>query len=183
MSLSSEQCTTDVANDARDCDPQLQAVLLAHEQSLAHTEYTVAVEECRWPSQIQVPLPVPFVDDRGTIQNLLLNGCKSVASITSKRGSVRANHFHREDLHYAEIAYGRVLYFERAVGSKEIPEPVEFTAGQMFFTPPMREHAMLFAEDTKIYTFAKRVRTHEEHEKDVVRVDFITPAIAAEYVR
>lgn len=150
---------------------------------MTHDEYTTAVDEGRWPSDPRVPLPAPFRDQRGAIQNLLLKPHRSVAVITSTRGSVRACHWHRTDWHYAFVASGRVLYFEREVGSKSIPTPHEFGPGEMFFTPPEREHAMLFVDDTTILTFAKNVRSHEEHEKDLVRVEFITPEIAREFVR
>ena len=159
-------------------------------QDQAHQEYTTAVDEWRWPSAIQVPLPEPFVDDRGKIQNLLLTGCNGVALIESKRGSVRANHAH-SDGHYAYVVSGRVLYFERDAGSKEIPEPISFGPGDEFFTPPVREHAMLFAQDTVIITLrvdarekdgVKRIRTPAEHEKDLRRVELITPDMVARYL-
>lgn len=151
--------------------------------STTHEEYTTRVDNEDWPGRVSVPLPEPFVNDAGVIQNLLLKKVQSIAAITSKRGSVRAQHYHREDFHYAYVASGRVLYFERSVGATSIPKPMEFGPGEMFFTPPMVEHAMLFAEDSLILTFAKRVRSHEEHEKDVVRVPFLTPEIVSEYVR
>ncbi len=68
---------------------------------------------------------------------------------------------------------------ERSVGDTGIPTPVVFRRGDMFFTPPMKEHATVFLEDTTIITMAKNVRSHEEHEADLVRVVFVTPSIAA----
>lgn len=148
-----------------------------------HDEYTTAVDEGRWPTDPKVPLPAPFVNENGTIQNLLLKQCKSVTSIISKRGAVRANHYHRTDWHYTYVVSGRVLYFERAVGQTTILPPKEFGAGDMYFTPPNLEHSMLFLEESVVLTFAKNVRTHEEHEADLVRVpDFITPSVAAGYL-
>jgi hypothetical protein len=151
--------------------------------SLTHDEYTTAVDEGRWPDDPAVPLPEPFVNENGSIQNLVLKPLKSVAVIDSRRGAIRASHFHKTDFHYTFVAKGRVLYFERNIGSTEIPKPRVFIAGDMFFTPPMREHAMLFAAESTVLTFAKNVRSHEEHEADVVRVQFITPEIAAEYLK
>lgn len=124
-----------------------------------------------------VPLPEPFRNENGAIQNLLTMPCRTVTAIESKAGAIRANHYHRTDWHYAYVVRGRVSYYERAIGSTEIPEPTVFRAGEMFFTPPMREHAMRFEEDSTIITMAKNARTHEEHEADVVRVDFIKPGV------
>lgn len=149
----------------------------------AHERYTTNVDKGRYPQDVQVPLPAPFANAAGEIQNLLLKPVQSVARIESVKGAVRANHWHRTDFHYAFVESGKVLYFERDVGCTTIPEPITFGPGEMFFTPPAREHAMLFAKDSVIFTFARRVRNHEEHEADVVRVAFITPEIAAEWVR
>ena len=129
-----------------------------------------------------VAIPEPFADERGTITNLLLTPITSVAEIQSKRGSVRANHWHRTDFHYAYVVLGKVVYFERDIGSKDIPEPTTYASGQMFYTPPMREHAMLFTEDSVIMTFAKNSRDHDSHEADVVRVEFVTPEVAAKHL-
>lgn len=145
-------------------------------------EYTAAVARGEFPTDPRVPLDDRFEDARGVITNLLLEGCQSVAVIESKKGTVRANHLHATDWHFAYVASGSVYYFERAQGVKEIPTPTLFRAGQMFFTPPGVEHAMLFADVSTILTFARNVRTHDNHEADLTRVQFITPEIAAQYV-
>lgn len=123
-----------------------------------------------------------FTDERGTISNILFKETQSIARIWSKRGAIRANHIHRTDWHYTLLESGTVLYFEREIGSKVIPEPTAFGPGTMFFTPPVREHAMLFAQDSVIYTFARNVRSHDNHEADLERVDFITPGLAADFL-
>jgi dTDP-4-dehydrorhamnose 3,5-epimerase-like enzyme len=149
---------------------------------MTNEEYTKAVDAGIWPNTPDVPLPEPFADERGNITNLLFTPINSVADISSVRGSVRANHYHRTDWHYTLVSSGKVAYFEREIGSTEVPEPRIYGPGQMFFTPPMREHAMLFLEDSLILTFAKNVRNHENHEADVVRVEFVTPAVVDKYL-
>lgn len=142
---------------------------------MTNDEYTARVAAGDYPVTSYVPHEPAFSDTRGTITNLLLTPLNSVAILTSKRGTVRANHYHRTDWHYAYVISGRVAYFERDVGAQKIPTPTVFVPGQMFFTPPMREHAMVFAADTVIMTFARNVRSHDNHEADVVRVEFINP--------
>jgi dTDP-4-dehydrorhamnose 3,5-epimerase-like enzyme len=149
---------------------------------MTNDEYTKAVDHGAYPATPDVPLPAPFADERGNITNLLLTPINSVADISSVRGSVRANHYHRTDWHYALVSSGKVAYFERAIGSTDIPTHRIYGPGQMFFTPPMREHAMLFLEDSLILTFAKNVRNHENHEADLVRVEFVTPEVASKYL-
>jgi quercetin dioxygenase-like cupin family protein len=157
--------------------------MIQTDETREHEKYTTAVDEGRWPRDAAVPLPTHFENESGKIQNLLLKPVKSVAAIESVKGSVRANHLHKTDWHYAYVVSGKVLYFEREAGNLNIPQPRAFGPGEMFFTPPGVEHAMLFAEESVIFTLAKNVRSHEEHEADLVRVSFITPEIAREYVR
>jgi dTDP-4-dehydrorhamnose 3,5-epimerase-like enzyme len=152
------------------------------EKDKAHDEYTTAVNEGRFPEGNAVPLGDPFVNQNGFIENLLTKPNNHVSHIFSHKGTVRANHWHKTDWHYAYVVRGKILYFERPVGSTEVPEPQVFTARQQFFTPPNREHAMLFAEDTDFITMARNVRLHEQHEEDVVRMSFVTPELAAKFL-
>lgn len=154
-------------------------------QTRTNQQYVDAVDAGIFPTDTpRVPIEDSFVDARGSIRNLLLceRGFSSVAEIKSKRGTVRANHYHKTDWHYTYVASGMVLYFERAVGDKKLPEYQIFGAGEMFFTPPMREHAMVFAKDTTILTFAKNVRNHEQHEADLVRVVVVDQATVNQIV-
>lgn len=127
---------------------------------------------------MKVELPESFVDARGVIQNLLELGSvdvpvRGVAVITSKAGTVRSNHYHRTDSHFLFVVSGSCEYFERAVGETEIPKPITYRAGEMFWTGPMREHAVRFLEDTVLLSLSPRPRDHGSHEDDVVRVQFI----------
>ena len=45
--------------------------------------------------------------------------------------------------------------------------------GQLFYTPPMVEHAMKSLEDSVFYTFAKLDRDQAHYESDVVRVTLV----------
>jgi dTDP-4-dehydrorhamnose 3,5-epimerase-like enzyme len=49
------------------------------------------------PDQVIVPLESSFTDDRGVIQNLLERDTSSTVIIASKRGAVRANHYHKTE--------------------------------------------------------------------------------------
>jgi quercetin dioxygenase-like cupin family protein len=149
---------------------------------MTNIEYTEAVARGEYPEDRRVPIDHAFQDERGAIDNLLLNGCTSVAAIYSKRGSVRANHWHKTDDHYTYVVKGTMFYFERPVGERGEGLRIAVGPGEMFYTRPGVEHAMLFASDSVILTFAKKKRDHESHEADVVRVEYITPEIAEMYV-
>ena len=132
-------------------------------------------ERREWPQSVVVPLPSAFADARGEILPLVDVPMKSCVLISSKKGSVRANHYHRTDWHYCYVLSGCIDYYHRAVGAKAPPQKVTIGAGQMFFTGPMIEHAMVFAEDTVFLAFGRNSRAQEVYEADVVRVDPIQP--------
>lgn len=119
----------------------------------------------------------PYESPAGVIDNLRHGGYGGTVSVLySKAGSVRARHWHRHDDHILYIVSGELEYYERAIGSTECPAAQHFYAREMFYTPPEREHAMRFVKDTVMVSISSKSRTHEEHEKDVVRVEFKLPS-------
>jgi uncharacterized RmlC-like cupin family protein len=100
---------------------------------------------------------------------------ESCVLITSKKGTVRANHYHQTDWHFCYVLSGVIEYYYRPHGSNENPKMVIITAGQMFFTPPLVDHAMVFPEETSFLTFGRNSRSQEVYESDVVRIPPINP--------
>ncbi len=128
-------------------------------------------EKKRWPKDVIVSLADPFVDARGAIQPLVDEDMKSCVLISSKQGTVRANHYHKTDWHYCYVLKGLIEYYHRPTGSDAAPEKVTVEAEQMFFTPPMVDHSMVFPEDTVFITWGRNSRLQEVYEADVVRID------------
>lgn len=120
-----------------------------------------------------VPRGSTYVDDRGEIAKLFDThlAIGSVSLITSKKGSVRAQHFHKETgWHYCYVIKGAIRYLERPVGSKAAPRASVFVDGDVFFTPPQVEHAMEFLEDTEFLCLSGNERSQEAYEADLVRL-------------
>ncbi len=136
-------------------------------------------ERARWPTSVIVPLHPPYTDSRGEIQPLVDMDMKSCVLISSRTGAVRANHYHRTDWHFCYVLSGSIEYYHRPVGSTAEPARVTIKAGQLFFTPPMVEHAMVFPEDTVFLTLGRNSREQEKYEDDVVRIDPIEPRSSA----
>jgi hypothetical protein len=111
-----------------------------------------------------------FVDARGEILNLLDVPTTSIAVITSVKGAVRGNHFHKTDAHYCWLQRGGLIYAHRPVGSTQPPTQWRITPGQIFYSPPMHEHVMVFTEDSVMFAFAKHDRHSETYEADTVRI-------------
>jgi len=132
-------------------------------------------EKASWPKQPKVPLEKPFTDIRGVLQPLVDEMMKSAVMIESKKGSLRANHYHKTDWHYCYVISGTMEYFHRPTGSDKEPERLLVRAGEMVFTPPMVDHAMKFPEDTVFLTLSRNPRNQMAYESDVVRVEVVDP--------
>ena len=127
-------------------------------------------EKLSFPSEIKLKLESPFVDARGSIQPLVDVSMESCVLSHSKKGSQRANDFHRTDWHYCYVLAGEIEYYSREVGSDSPPQITRISKGEMFFTGPMVEHTMVFLEDTDFLTFGRNSRAQEVYEADIVRI-------------
>lgn len=121
-----------------------------------------------------------FVDARGGITKLLDDGkttIKSVLLITSKKGTIRANHYHKTDSHYVYMLSGLMEYVEAPMVQGEIDrtrqEAAVLEAGDMIFSPSLIAHAMRFLEDTSWVVLATNSRRQADYEADTVRVPLI----------
>ena len=132
-------------------------------------------ERATWPKTVIVDMERPFADARGSIQPLVDLPMESCVLIESKKGTVRANHYHKTDWHFCYVLKGRIEYYHRPQDSAATPEMVAVDQGQLFFTPPQVEHAMVFTEDTAFLTFGRNSRAQDVYEADVVRVPPINP--------
>lgn len=124
-----------------------------------------------------VSLPMPFTDARGSIQTLVNGGVHAVQIITSKAGSVRANHYHLADAHHMYVVSGKMRYVERPVEEGAETRWTIVSAGQMIYTPAMMEHAVEFLEDTVFLNLTCQSRAQEDYETDLVRVSLIEPKL------
>lgn len=138
-------------------------------EEMKNKEYSDLVDVGEYPTDRLVPLDEPFVDDRGSIKNLLNASVSGAAVIISKAGTVRSNHYHKTDWHYLYVVSGSMEYYERSVNEKFVVKPLIVSAGQMVFTPPMTVHKTVFLEDTVLISLSRRNRDHNSHEEDVIR--------------
>lgn len=127
-------------------------------------------EQKQWPSEVIVALEKAHADQRGEIQPLVDLPMESCVLIRSKKGTVRANHYHQTDWHFCYVLSGSIEYHHRPHGSSGKPEKVLVKTGQLFFTPPLVDHAMVFPEDTVFLTLGRNSRAQEVYEADVIRI-------------
>jgi dTDP-4-dehydrorhamnose 3,5-epimerase-like enzyme len=95
---------------------------------------------------------------------------RSAVLISSKKGTIRANHVHHTDWHYCYVLKGSIEYHYRPEGSREEPLKVVIGEKQMFFTPAGVEHAMVFLEDTDFLCLGRNSREQDSYEADITRI-------------
>ena len=120
---------------------------------------------------------VPFFkDDRGEMNHLVGDNVNitSVLYITSKKGSVRANHYHKKDVHFVFLIKGKIEYSYKDLKNENNKKKTMIVeAGYIIKTPSMTIHAMKFLKDSAFLAFSIRPRNRVAYEKDTVRTKFI----------
>ena len=88
-----------------------------------------------------------FKDKRGWLKKILDGNFSSCIEVYSKKGSVRANHYHKKDKHFIYVISGEILYFykDRKKGSKTNIKLMK--KNNLFFTPAMQEHMAYFTKN------------------------------------
>lgn len=117
-----------------------------------------------------------FTDERGDITKIIDDGktvLKSVLIITSKKGSIRANHYHKKDTHYVYLLSGKMEYTEQPVSGPNKKESVIVEAGDLVYTPAGVAHAMRFLEDSVFVAISTEWRSRDAYESDLVRVKIV----------
>jgi uncharacterized RmlC-like cupin family protein len=130
-------------------------------------------EKKLWPQDVIVPITERFTDERGEIIPLSDLTMDSAVMIHSKKDTVRA--YHQTDWQLCYVVSGSIDYYHRPHGSDDTPEHVHVKTGELFFTPPLVDHAMVFPEDTMFLTLGRNSRDQETYESDVVRIPPIQP--------
>lgn len=112
---------------------------------------------------------VVFEDDRGKILDVLENETiDSVTIITSKKGAVRGNHYHKESIQYTYVLSGGLRLFTQMPG-EEIKARL-LKPGDLAFTPPLEKHALVAEEDSEILVLTRGPRAGKNYEADTFRL-------------
>ena len=123
---------------------------------------------------VRIPMIPPYTDPRGYIQTLVNCPIQNVALITSKKGTIRSNHYHRADWHYMYMIQGSAYYYYRPTGSGESPKRILFDEGDLVYTGPMEDHTTVFLEDSILIAMSGNPRDQATYEKDVVRATLVS---------
>ena len=112
-----------------------------------------------------------FKDKRGWLKKILDGNFSSCIEIYSKKGSVRANHYHKKDTHFIYVINGEILYFYKDRKRRAKTRFKLMKKNDLFFTPAMQEHMAYFTKNTHFLAFSTRKRTKFDYEKDLIKVN------------
>ncbi len=116
-----------------------------------------------------------FTDNRGNIFNI--NTSKKmyhIGLLTSKKGTIRAKHYHKKALQYTMIYRGsakiRMKYIKKRNSKLEtrVLRPM-----QMVEIPPFWYHEVEMLEKTEIFFFSNVDPSNKSYEKDTIRIEDI----------
>ena len=112
-----------------------------------------------------------FRDERGYLLKILDKGFSSCIEIFSKKGSIRANHYHKKDEHFCYVLKGEILFFyrNRKKGSKLNYKIMK--KGDLFFTTYNQDHLAYFLKTTHFLSYSSRKRSKIDYENDLVRLN------------
>jgi nucleoside-diphosphate-sugar epimerase len=104
-----------------------------------------------------------FVDDRGVISNHeLTEPINLIGMIDSKKGTIRANHYHPQQEQKCLFTKGQIIEIFQDIINPNAPKITQVVnAGQLSIIKPNVAHTMVFTKDT---TFLNLVRGERDHE-------------------
>src|SRR3989338_5037201 len=123
-----------------------------------------------------------FTDWRGAITNVFEGRIEHIALITSKKGSVRANHYHKKDHQYIYLVSGAFESHSCHVEQPEKKQVLYMKAGDIVETPPLVAHAQKFTEDSVFLALTTLQRESGKYEEytisfPVIKGGYINPAL------
>jgi len=115
-----------------------------------------------------------FEDERGAITNVLEEPISHVAIVTSKKGSIRANHYHPKQIQYIYLISGSYESTSKDLNNKDsTDEKIIIKLGDLVITPPMIVHAMRFLEDSVMLNLTTGQRDNENFEEHTIKYKLI----------
>ena len=121
--------------------------------------------------KLQFKVGKTFKDKRGWLKKILDGNFSSCIEVYSKKGSIRANHYHKKDKHFIYVINGEILYFYKDRKKRAKTRLKIMKKSDLFFTPSMQEHMAYFTKNTHFLAFSTRKRTRFDYEKDLIKVN------------
>ncbi len=113
-----------------------------------------------------------FNDSRGKFLDLHNSNSKNVSIITSRKNSIRSNHYHLKDSHYIYILKGKMEYYYSNIKNIKIKKKI-VKEGEIVFTPALEIHATKFLENSILVVISMHKRSKKFYSKDTIKYNLI----------
>jgi nucleoside-diphosphate-sugar epimerase len=106
-----------------------------------------------------------FVDSRGVISNHeLTEPINLIGMIESKKGTIRANHYHPQQEQKCLFTKGQIIEIFQDIINPNAPKITQVVdAGQLSIIKPNVAHTMVFTKDTTFLNLVRGERNHENY--------------------
>lgn len=115
-----------------------------------------------------------FRDTRGIIADVIYkNQINHIGYISSKKNSIRGNHYHKKTSQYNFVIDGIINYYFKTKKQKKI-KVIKLKKGDLILTKPNEIHAFKTVSSKSIFmVFTVGIRGGKDYEKDTYRVESI----------
>ncbi|MFH1182154.1 MAG: methyltransferase domain-containing protein [Candidatus Woesearchaeota archaeon] len=111
-------------------------------------------------------------DKRGTIIDIMSGEIHHVSIITFTKGSVRANHYHKNQTQYTYVIRGEIELKMKDLREKNPKVTTTVMPERSFVAiPPMVIHKLTALKDSEILALTTEERTSEKYEEDTYRIE------------
>jgi len=111
-----------------------------------------------------------FKDARGIITDIIeRTSVDSITILSSKKGAVRGNHYHKRTTQYAYVLEGKFRLYTQEEG-KNVKRKI-IKKGDLVTTPPMERHAFVALEDSLLLACCNGPRRGENYEDDTFHLE------------
>lgn len=112
-----------------------------------------------------------FVDNRGSIFDILEEDIKHVGFIISLEGSTRGKHYHKKSTQSTYIVKGKVELKTTNLKSKNNKErTIILDEGDIVVIPPFYSHTYRFLKDSQMIVMTNMTRLKGGYEQDTYRI-------------
>ena len=114
-------------------------------------------------------IKVSFQDERGKIIDIIQKErLEYVTLISSKKGTIRGNHYHKKSVQYSFLLKGKMKLFTRIPEGKI--KTAILKAGDLVYNPAWEQHALVALQDSEFLVFTRGPRGGQDYEKDTFRL-------------
>ena len=111
-------------------------------------------------------------DKRGIFYDICNVDFKNVSIITSKKNTIRSNHYHLKDAHYIFVLEGKMKYYYSKINNIKIKTKI-LNPGDIVFTPSLEIHTTEFLQNSKILVVSMHKRSKKFYESDTIKYELI----------